>query len=185
MTDQLQLFGDELEAFCKYPRLKRSSAYAYGCRCESCVTTYRNYCERFREQKRSSRECEFCKRQFTNNALYPVCHQCITPFMERARLMRVAWSQVLAWIERSSCGICGCQFNMDRSGGPGSWQIDHDHNKGKTPNFDNYRDILCGPCNSGIGALEANIRRGLISEVKGPFGDYLATHQATSPTSDT
>jgi hypothetical protein len=185
MTHQLELFGNETENSCKYPRLKRSSAYAYGCRCEDCTTTYREYCKRFLKQKKGARNCDFCKRQFSGNAIYPVCHQCITPFMERARLIKVAWSQVIEWIERSSCGTCGCQFNMDRAGGPGNWQIDHDHSKGRTANHDNYRDILCGPCNSGIGALEANIRRGLITQVKGPFGEYLSRHQATSPTSST
>ena len=185
MTIQLELFGNETQTSCKYPRLKRSSAYAYGCRCEDCVITYRKRSKQFLEQKRGSKECEFCKRQFSNSNIYPVCHQCITPFMERTRIMKVLWSQVLTWIKRSSCGICGCQFNMDRAGGPGSWQIDHDHNKGRTPNHNNYRDVLCGPCNSGIGALEANIRRCLITEVKGPFGEYLKRHQMTSPTSHT
>jgi hypothetical protein len=184
MTDQLELFVSDTESFCRYPQLKKSSAYSYGCRCDQCVSTYREYSKKFLKGKRGSYQCDFCKKEIYPS-IYPVCHQCITPFITRTRLMRVRWVQVLKWVQRASCGICASQFNMDRAGGPGSWQIDHDHAKGKLPNSDNYRDVLCGPCNSGIGALEANIRRGLITEVKGPFGDYLARHQSTPPTSDT
>ncbi len=185
MTDQLQLFEERTKSSCQFPHLKRSSAYNYGCRCDECVNTYREYSKKFLNGKRGSYLCDFCQKELLTPSIYPVCYQCITPFITRTRLMKVIWSQVYNWIQRSSCGICKTQFNMDRAGGPGSWQIDHDHAKGKLPNSDNYRDVLCGPCNSGIGALEANIRRGLITQVEGPFGDYLARHQSTSPTSDT
>jgi hypothetical protein len=185
MTYQLELFANKIETSCRHPRLKRSSAYAYGCRCDDCVTTYLERSKQFLREKREARQCDLCKEKLLGTAIYPVCHKCRTPFIERTRLLRVLWSQVLVWIERSSCGICGCQFDMSRAGGPGSWQIDHDHSQGERPDRYNYRDVLCGPCNSGIGALEANIRRGLITEVKGPFGDYLARHQSTPPTSDT
>jgi hypothetical protein len=185
MTDQLELFEPITKSSCKYPYLKKSSAYQYGCRCNECVQNNRQYNKRYLKEKRGLSQCELCSKEMSGLRVYPVCHECVTSFMIRMRQIAAPWAQVLAWHQRASCGICGCQFHMDRAGGPGSWQVDHDHTKGEKISRHNYRDVLCGPCNSGIGALEANIRRGLITEIKGPFGDYLARHQSTPPTSDT
>lgn len=171
-TQQLSLFGDETGPNCLFPHVKPLTGYNYGCRCQRCriehVAYHRN------KRKKDYRPCPPC--QFCGNLsagrLYPVCSRCRTPFMKRCMTSGLDWQWVLDKHLRSSCGICHCALNMSSIGGPGSWQVDHDHAIATKVTAKSARDVICGPCNSKLGHIEKAFAQNVFEAIL----DYMKRH---------
>lgn len=60
---------------------------------------------------------------------------------------------------------CACCGSKEPNGNKGRWATDHNHSTGKV------RDILCNPCNSGLGYFKESVEK-LLKAVA-----YLEKHQ--------
>ena len=156
MTEALTLFEIEFGT-CQFPTKKASTAYIYGCRCDRCVDQHKNYARRYFRPD-AMMECYYCDEQMLKTKQLPVCHLHETNFMRRCR--RFGWDWILSKIKHGRCEICDCSFMMGASGGPGNWQVDHDHEQGERVTVENARGLLCGSCNSRLGHYEAALREG-------------------------
>lgn len=173
MTDiqQLSLFGDQMPPNCLFPNNKPMTGYRYGCRCRRCYETNLSYQRRYNKTHTPYPPCVFCG-NLSVNRLYPVCFRCRTPFMKRCIAARLDWQWILEKHLRSTCGICHCALNMSAIGGPGSWQVDHDHAIARLVTPESARDVICGPCNSKLGHIEKAFAQNVFQLIL----DYMKRH---------
>ena len=171
MTETLTLFEIE-NGTCQFPTKKASTGYKYGCRCDRCVKWnedyYGNYCA-----PNSMIECHYCSQPVPKTKRLPVCHLHETGFMRRCR--RFGWDWILSKITHGRCEICESPFMMGASGGPGNWQVDHDHKLGERVTVWNARGLLCGSCNSRLGHYEAALRDGQMPAILAYIEHYKKT----------
>ena len=153
MSEVLTLF-ETRGHFCQFPTKKASTGYTYGCRCDRCVEWSREYEKSYNRTVK----CHYCQESVNRLKPYPVCHLHETGFMKRCR--KFGWDWILSKITHGRCEICDVPFMMGSSGGPGNWQVDHDHSQGERVDPKNARGLLCGSCNSRLGHYEAALRDG-------------------------
>jgi len=151
---------------CCMPRKKPSTGYQYGCRCNRCLDWYVTYWK-FNKSKytRESTKpiCPQCGQRHIKTQ-FPICKQCWTPFIKRCS--GLPWSWVKRQIERSACFICETPIDMNQPGKGGRhWQVDHDHRISRWVRKESVREVLCGPCNSKVGHIEAARDAGLLHKI--------------------
>ncbi len=161
MSTVLTLFEIE-ESSCQFPTKKASTGYQYGCRCDRCVKWHDNYYPTYFAANWHI-QCHYCDNLVAKKKQIPVCHLHETAFMKRCR--QFGWQWILSKINHGRCEICDCLFMMGASGGPGNWQVDHDHEHGKKVTPENARGLLCGSCNSRLGHYEAALRDGQVPAI--------------------
>ena len=169
MSEVLTLFETDGD-ICQFPTKKASSAYVYGCRCNRCMEHHRQYYGSY-----MMRDCYYCDQQVSKTKSLPVCHLHETGFMKRCR--QFGWDWILSKIKYGRCEICDSPFMMGASGGPGNWQVDHDHNQGERVTVDNARGLLCGSCNSRLGHYEAALRDGQMPAILAYIEHYKFLQQ--------